>query len=170
MMHDAEGAAGRLVHSGASVTARAAPEATVNGPSRGASPGRAAPCYACLVDVFWPWFVIAQAAFPTLAPGSEVRLVSPDLLEVYAVGRVEAGRLTLEGRPLAPGTALRVLVFPPDADAGEMAAAASGAAAIAARVQADGVWIVPEDGSEAVALRALLAEQGIELALPGEAP
>ncbi len=122
------------------------------------------------MQLFWPWFLIAQAAFPVVAPGAEVRLVSPDLLEVYARGRVEADVLRMEGPPLVPGTPLRVLVFPPDADAGAVAAAASGASAIAARVEADGVWIVPEDGGDPVSLRALLAEQGVALTLPGEAP
>ena len=122
------------------------------------------------MQVFWPWYLVAQVAvFPTLAPGSEVRLVSPDLLQVYASGRVEEGRLRLEGRPLVPGAELRVLVFPPGADAGEVAAAASGAAAISARAGQDDVWIVPRDGGEPRSLSELLALQEIVLELPAEA-
>lgn len=142
----------------------------MNGRSPNRPPVAARRCYDAGVQVFWPWFVVAQAAvFPTLAPGAEVRLVSPDLLRVHASGRVEEGRLRLAGRPLVPGSELRVLVFPPGADAGEVAAAASGAAAIAARAGADDVWIVPQDGGEPRSLTELLAAQEIVLELPAEA-
>lgn len=145
---------------------------TVNGRSPNRSSGAPGRCYRTGVQVFLPWFLVAQAAvFPTLAPGSEVRLVSPDLLQVHASGRVEEGRLRLEGRPLVPGAELRVLVFPPGADAGEVAAAASGAAAISARAGTGDVWIVPQDGGEPRSLNELLALQNIVLELPaGGAP
>jgi hypothetical protein len=121
------------------------------------------------VNVLLPWLAVLQAAaLPALTPGAEVRLVSPDLLEVHARGRVEEGRLRLEGTPLAPGARLRLLVFPPDADADALAEAASGARALAARVADGEVWIAVGDGGEDASLRALLARQGIELLLPGE--
>ncbi len=115
-----------------------------------------------------PWFLMAQAAtFPIVAPGAEVRLVSPDLLEIHATGRVEGGLLTLVGDALPVGLELRVLVFPAGADDADRAAAAAGATAIAARVQADGILIATPSG-DARLLRAILAEQGIALRLPGE--
>lgn len=128
------------------------------------------------MQLLWPWFVVAQAALlPLLEPGAEVRLVSPDLLEVYAFGTVDAGRLVLEGAPLAPGTEVRLLVLPPDADSAERAAAAvaadaSGAPAPIGRVDGEDlldVLLTDEDGT-LVSLRTLLAEQGIEVRFPGE--
>lgn len=117
-----------------------------------------------------PWLLSAQAAtFPILAPGTEVRLVSPDLLEIHATGRVEDDLLILSGDALPVGTEVRVLIFPPGADDADLAAAASGAAAIAARVQADGIVIVSASG-ETRPLQAILAEQGIAVRLPGDPP
>jgi hypothetical protein len=125
------------------------------------------------MQLLWPWIVVAQAALlPALAPGSEVRLVSPDLLEVYAYGTVEEGRLLLQGVPLTAGTELRLLVLPPDASPAGRAAAAvaadeAGVPAPTGRVVDGDVLIVPIDG-EPRSLRSLLSEQGIVLRLPGE--
>ena len=119
----------------------------------------------------WQWFLIGQAvAFPTLAPGSEVRLVSPDLLRVHASGSVRDDELVLEGE-LPPGLEVRMLIFPPDAGAEEAAAALSGATALTARVTdaGDGLRILPADGAgEAYDWRTALQEQGITLRLPNE--
>lgn len=126
------------------------------------------------MQFLWPWFVVAQAALlPALAPGTEVRLVSPDLLEVYAFGTVANGRLELEGAPLRDGVEVRLLILRPEAGAAERAAAAvasdaSGAPAPTARVAGGAVLVVGADGATRP-LRELLAEQGIELRLPGEA-
>ena len=125
------------------------------------------------MQVLWPWFVVAQAALlPALAPGSEVRLVSPDLLEVYAFGTVDAGRLVLQGERLAAGTEVRLLVLPPNAAPAERAAAsvggdAAGAPAPVGRVDDADVLLTDADG-QLRSLRALLAEQGIEVRFPGE--
>jgi len=117
-----------------------------------------------------PWFLMAQAAtFPILAPGAEVRLVSPDLLEIHATGRVENDLLILSGDALPVGLEVRVLVFPAGADDVDRAAAASGAAAIRARVVADGILVAIPAG-DARLLRAILADQEIALRLPGEPP
>jgi hypothetical protein len=119
------------------------------------------------VNALLPWLAVLQAAaLPTLTQGAEVRLVSPDLLEVHARGRLEDGTLRLEGRPLAPGARLRLLVFPPDADADALAEAASGARALEVRVVGGEVWVAAGDGGEGASLRELLARQGIALVLP----
>ena len=62
--------------------------------------------------------VLAQAALllPSFAPGSELRLVSPDLLTVYASGSVSDSLELRIDLPLAAGTEVRLVVFPPDAD------------------------------------------------------
>jgi hypothetical protein len=119
------------------------------------------------VNALLPWLVVLQAAvLPALAPGAEVRLVSADLVDVHAFGRVEDGRLHLEGPRLDPGARLRLLVFPPDGDADAVARAASGARALEVRV-VDGELRVRGANGE-VSLRALLARQGIDLIAPGE--
>jgi hypothetical protein len=119
------------------------------------------------VKALLPWLVVLQAAvLPALTPGAEVRLVSADLLDVHAFGRVEAGRLRLEGSPLDPGAQLRLLVFPPGGDADAAARAASGARALEVRVVDGELRVRGPDGD--VALRELLSRQGIELIAPGE--
>jgi hypothetical protein len=124
-------------------------------------------CYRTGVNALLPWLVVLQVAvLPALAPGAEVRLVSADLLDVHALGRVEDGRLRLEGRPPAPGARLRLLVFPPDADADAAARAASGARSLEVRVVDGELRVRGADGD--VSLRELLARQGIELIAPGE--
>ena len=116
--------------------------------------------------------LVAQsvAALPALPAGTEVRLVSPDLLTVYASARIQDGRLVFPTAP-APGTELRVLFFPPDATKAEKAAALSGARAISGRVSVDGSDILlrfPES-DRSHSLRALLSERDVELAIaPGK--
>lgn len=123
----------------------------------------------------WHLFMIGQSVvFPTLTPGSEVRLVSPDLLRVHASGRLIDGVLDLQG-DLPPGLEVRVLIFPPDAGPEDTAAALSGATALTARISESGddVRILPPDGGEPVGWREELARQGVELRLsddPNGAP
>lgn len=118
-------------------------------------------------------FALAQLlSFPQLPAGSEVRLVSPDLLTVHATGRVEEGVLALQGR-LEPGAMLRMLVFPPDARPGARGEADSAAGVWSVRVGADGgdLWLTAPDLSEPVSLRSWLPrERGVELRLPEPAP
>lgn len=119
---------------------------------------------------FWHWFMIGQSVvFPTLAPGSEVRLVSPDLLRVHASGRLIDGVLALEG-DLPPGLEVRVLIFPPDAEPEDAAAALSGATALTARISESGedLRILPADGGEPVGWRDELERQGVTLRFPNE--
>lgn len=118
----------------------------------------------------WQLFLIGQAvAFPTLTPGSEVRLVSPDLLRVHASGQLIEGVLALEG-DLPPGLEVRVLIFPPDAAPEDQAAALAGATALAARVSDSGtdLHILPPDGAAAVSWREELARQDVVLRFPDE--
>lgn len=71
--------------------------------------------------------VLAQAAFfyPSFEPGSVLRLVSADLLTVYASGAVSDARELRIDLPLAAGTVVRLVIFPPDADDATKAAALS---------------------------------------------
>ncbi len=115
-------------------------------------------------------FLLAQAlgGMPAFPVGTELRLVSPDLLTVYSSGRVMEGGQLVVDLPLDAGTELRLLVFPPDATDVEKAAALSGARAIFGRVADDrsDVLVRFPDADAAVSLREWLRlERGIALVL-----
>lgn len=116
--------------------------------------------------------LVAQSVLvlPALPAGTEVRLVSPDLLTVYASARIQDARLTFPTAP-APGTELRLLFFPPDATQAERAAALSGARAISGRISVDGKDILLQfpESDQPVSLRAVLEQRDITLAIaPGK--
>ena len=115
------------------------------------------------------FFLVSQTlpGLPAMQPGTEVRVVSQDLLTIFASASVAEGRLAFDA-PLAPGLEVRLLIFPPDATDQERAAALSGAQALAATATADGDLLVefPEVGGP-ISLRKWLAEErGLELFLP----
>jgi hypothetical protein len=85
------------------------------------------------------WFLIGQAtaSLPAFPVGTELRLVSPDLLTVYSSGRVTQDRHLIVDLPLDAGTELRLLVFPPGATDVEKAEALSGVRAVLGRVADD---------------------------------
>ncbi|MEJ2667520.1 MAG: hypothetical protein P8Z81_10555 [Deinococcales bacterium] len=115
------------------------------------------------------FFLLAQsiAGLPALPAGTEVRLVSPDLLTVYASAQVHGGTLDFKASPPA-GTQLRLLIFPPDATKAERAAALSGTRVITGRISVDGNDILLQfpNHDQPVSLRELLASRGITLTLP----
>jgi hypothetical protein len=85
------------------------------------------------------WYLIGQATafLPAFPVGTELRLVSPDLLTVYSSGRVTPDRHLIVDLPLDAGTELRLLVFPPGATDVEKAEALSGVRAVLGRVADD---------------------------------
>ncbi len=109
------------------------------------------------------WFVLAQVAsfLPGFPVGTELRLVSPDLLTVYSSGRVTPGRQLVVDQPLDAGTELRLLVFPPDASAEEVAEALSPARALYGRVADDRADVLVRFPGldEPVSLRRWLADE-----------
>jgi hypothetical protein len=115
------------------------------------------------------WFVLSQVvvSLPQFEAGTELRLVSPDLLTVYSSGRVQDDKLVID-LPLAPGTELRLLVFPPDATDEEIATVLSGVAAIYGRVADDRADILvrfPNDDGPVSLRQWLQEERGITLVL-----
>jgi hypothetical protein len=117
----------------------------------------------------WVWFLVAQslASLPLFESGTEVRLVSPDLLTVYSSGRVVDDRLVID-LPVAAGTEVRLLVFPPDATDAEVAGVLSGAAAVMGRVDDDRSDLIVRfpQLDRSVSLREWLREErGITLVL-----
>ncbi len=118
-----------------------------------------------LVHLF---FLIQLAVqLPAMSDGTEVRLVSRDLLTVHASATVAAGVLEFEEFP-PPGTEVRVLIFPPNAGPAEQAEALSGAAALAGSVSLSGddVMLIDPELDEPVSLRDLLLhERNVRLVL-----
>ncbi|HKI57490.1 MAG TPA: hypothetical protein VJ957_08610 [Longimicrobiales bacterium] len=119
-------------------------------------------------------FLVSQTVMglPALPPGTEVRLVSPDLLTVYASAQVHDGALDFQVSPPA-GTELRVLIFPPDATKAQRAAALSGARVISGRISVDGTDILLQfpNSDQPASLRTLLQERDISLTMmPGKEP
>ncbi len=62
------------------------------------------------------WFLVSQtvAGLPDMAPGTEVKLVSLDLVTIYASGQVHDERLVMTG-DFAAGGDMRLLILQPDA-------------------------------------------------------
>lgn len=110
---------------------------------------------------------MSLADLPGFASGTELRIVSPDLLTVYSSGRVEEGHLMID-LPLDVGTEVRLLVFGPDDDDADIALALAGGAALYGHVAEDRADILLSvDGLEApLSLRTwLLEEHGITLVM-----
>jgi len=116
------------------------------------------------------WFLIGQATatLPAFPIGTELRLVSPDLLTVYSSGRVTDDRHLVIDLPLDAGIELRLLVFPPGATDVEKAEALSGVHAVLGRVAHDRADILvrfPGDDATVSLRRWLAAERDIVLVL-----
>ena len=114
------------------------------------------------------WFCLSQtlASLPAMTPGTEVKLVHPDLVSVFDTGVVENGQLAFAER-LEPDTELRLLFLTPDDDARQ--SVDSVADAPSGRISSRGSDILVQfAGYEApVSFRRWLDEErGIELVLP----
>lgn len=111
---------------------------------------------------FAQFLLIGQllAVLPAVPEGTEVRLVSTDLLTIYASATVTAGALIFVDFPPA-GTEVRVLIFPPDAAPDEVVESLSSARALVGRISADGtdVLLTEPENLEPLSLRELLARE-----------
>ena len=120
-------------------------------------------------DLWFLGFMLGAslAELPAFASGTELRVVSPDLLTVYSSGRVEDDHLMID-LPLDVGTEVRLLVFGPDADDEELALALSGGLALTGHVAEDRADILLRvaDLDEPLSLRTWLKdEHGITLVM-----
>jgi hypothetical protein len=84
------------------------------------------------------WFLVSQtiAGLPDMAPGTEVRVVSTDLLAIYATAQIEDGQLILEGN-LQPNEEVRILILQPNATP-EETVEALGSQALFAHISPEG--------------------------------
>ncbi len=108
------------------------------------------------------FLMLGQAVFqlPAMPEGTEVRIVSVDLLTVYASAKVVDGHLVFGEFP-PPGTEVRVLIFPPDDDVRSKAAQLAGATAYRGAVTQGGtdVQLSVEGRSRPLSLREILLEE-----------
>lgn len=90
-----------------------------------------------MIDLLF-WFLVSQtlAGLPDMYPGTEVRIVSMDLITIYASGSVSNDELVLVGE-IAAGSEVRLLILQPDANAQETIEAL-GNKALHARISAEG--------------------------------
>lgn len=107
-------------------------------------------------------FLIGQALahLPAMPAGTEVRLMSADLLTIYASARVDGSELKFYELPPV-GVEVRILIFPPGADDAARAEALSGATALKGVVSPDqsDILLRFDDGSGPVSLRELLQRE-----------
>jgi len=90
-----------------------------------------------VVDLLF-WFLVSQtiAGLPDMHPGTEVRIVSVDLLTVHASAQVQDNQLVLQG-DLGADSEVRVLILQADASAQE-AVDALGSKALFAHISPSG--------------------------------
>lgn len=111
---------------------------------------------------FAQFLLIGQllAVLPAMPEGTEVRLVSTDLLTIYATAVVADDQLVFHAFPPA-GTEVRVLIFPPDAAPADVVESLSSARALVGRISADGsdVLLTEPADLEPLSLRTLLSRE-----------
>lgn len=121
-----------------------------------------------MIDLLF-WFLVSQtiAGLPEMAPGTQVQIVSMDLLERYASAVIEDEWLVLEG-DLKAGSEVQILIFQPDATPEETAEAALGNKALLAQVspEADDLLVEFEELEGPLSFKKWLEEErGIFLRL-----
>jgi hypothetical protein len=117
------------------------------------------------------WFLLSQivTGLPDMSPGTEVRLVSQDLLTIYASARVEGGQLAFSGT-IEPDQEVRLLIFPPGVRPQQQGEVLVGASAFPGRIASHGQDILvrfSDDGDPVSLLDWLGEERGILLMMPG---
>ena len=110
------------------------------------------------------------AVLPALPDGTELRIVSTDLLTVYASASVDGGELVFAEFP-PPGTEIRIIIFPADGSAAERVDSLHAARALLGRISDDGtdVLLTEPESLEPLSLRELLLrERDVSMRLAGQ--
>ncbi|MCA9838167.1 MAG: hypothetical protein KC422_14715 [Trueperaceae bacterium] len=90
-----------------------------------------------MIDLLF-WFLVSQtlSGLPDMYPGTEVRIVSMDLITIYASASVTDDELVFIGK-FEPDSEVRLLILQPDANAQETVEAL-GNKALHARISPEG--------------------------------
>lgn len=90
-----------------------------------------------MIDLLF-WFLVSQTitGLPEMVPGTEVRVVSTDLLTIHASAQVDDKWLVLEGT-FEAGSEVQILILQPDAAPQDASSAASNQA-LYAKVSPEG--------------------------------
>ena len=110
------------------------------------------------------------AVLPALPDGTELRIVSTDLLTVYASASVDRGELVFAEFP-PPGTEIRVIIFPADSTPAQQVDSLHAARALLGRISDDGtdVLLIEPESLEPLSLRELLLrERDVSMRLAGQ--
>ena len=120
------------------------------------------------------WFLVSQtiAGLPDMSTGTEVRVVSSDLLTIYASAQVEDGWLTLEGDIHADSEVHILIMQPSSSEASAESASDLETKALSAHISPDGKDILLQfkelDGPLSFK-KWLKEERGTTLAMPPKA-
>lgn len=110
------------------------------------------------------------AVLPAMPDGTELRIVSTDLLTVYASASVQGGELTFSEFP-PPGTEIRIIIFPADGTPEQQVESLRAGKALVGRISSDGadVLLTEPESLEPLSLRSLLLrERQVVLRLDGQ--
>jgi hypothetical protein len=111
------------------------------------------------------WFLVSQtiAGLPDMTSGTEVRIVSSDLMAMYASAQVNGQELILEGA-MPPGTEIRVLILQPNATPEETAQALGQALSATVSPEGDDLYLEFQELEGPLSFKKwLLEERGIVL-------
>lgn len=110
------------------------------------------------------------AVLPAMPDGTELRIVSTDLLTVYASASVDDGELLFAEFP-PPGTDIRIIIFPADGTPAERVESLHTGKALVGRISQDGtdVLLTEPESLEPLSLRELLLrEREVSLRIAGQ--
>lgn len=110
------------------------------------------------------------AVLPAMPDGTELRIVSTDLLTVFASSSVQDGELVFTELP-APGTEIRIIIFPADVTPEQRVESLRPGKALVGRISSDGtdVLLTEPESLEPLSLRSLLLrERQVVLRLAGQ--
>ncbi len=111
------------------------------------------------------WFLVSQtiAGLPDMAPGTQVRIVSADLMAMYASAQVDGQELILAGA-MPVNTEIRVLILRPNATPEEEVEALGQALPAMVSPEGDDLWLEFQELEGPLSFKKwLLEERGIVL-------
>ncbi len=111
------------------------------------------------------WFLVSQtiAGLPDMAPGTEVRILSEDLMSMYASATIENNELVLEG-PIPAETYVKLVILQPNPSPEETVQAAGQALTAVVSPEGDDLYLKFQELEGPLSFRKwLFEERGIVL-------